>query len=94
MCTSFSCSFYCYYTEKYLRDVLQERFDTKKSLPPITKWREELTAKTAESAALYQEYKMLRDETAKVKKIRRSVMEILHTETPERTRQKSGGVEL
>ncbi|GAA4654903.1 hypothetical protein GCM10023142_20410 [Anaerocolumna aminovalerica] len=52
-----------------------------------------MTAKTAESAALYQEYKMLRDETAKVKKIRRS-MEILHTETPERTRQKSGGVEL
>ena len=53
--------------EKYLRDVLQERFDPKK-FPPITKWREELSIKTAESAALYREYKTLRDETVKLEK--------------------------
>jgi len=80
--------------EKYLHDVLQNRFDPKKSLPPITKWREELIAKTAESATLYREYKTLRDETAKVEKIKLSVSEILHSEEPKRTPQKSRGMEL
>ena len=79
--------------EKYLRDVLQGRFDPKK-LPPITKWREELADKTAESAALYQEYKTLKDETAKVEKIKRSVADILHSDEPRQARQKSRGMEL
>jgi len=78
--------------EKYLRDVLQDRFDPKKS-PPITKWREELAAKTSESAALYQEYKTLRDEILKVEKIKRSVAEILHSDEPKRIPQKSRGME-
>jgi len=50
--------------EQYLRDVLQERFDPNK-LPPITKWREELVAKTAEKDALYTEYYALKDEPRK-----------------------------
>ena len=79
--------------EKYLRDVLQDRFDPKK-LPPITKWRDELATKTAESAALYQEYKTLREETAKVEKIKRSVEDILHSEKPKQVRQKLRGMEL
>ena len=67
--------------EQYLRDVLQERFDQKK-LPPITKWTEELTAKTAKREAMYREYQTLRDETTKLEQIRRSVTEILHSDTP------------
>ena len=78
--------------EKYLRDLLQSRFNPKKS-PPITKWQEELTAKTAESAALYRDYKKLKDETAKVEKIQRSIKDILHSDEPERAPQKSRGAE-
>jgi hypothetical protein len=74
--------------EKYLRDVLQGRFDPKK-LPPITKWREELTTKTAEKEKLYQEYSILKEETAKVEKIKRSIAEILHSETPEQTTERT-----
>ena len=81
--------------EKYLRDVLQARFDPKK-LPPITKWREELAAKTAEKDALYREYVALKDGTAKVERIKRSVAEIIkgETEAPKRTPKKSLDVEL
>ena len=79
--------------EKYLRDVLQARFDPKKQ-PPITKWREELSAKTAEKDSLYREYYALKDETHKVEKIRASVKEIMQAETPKRTPQKSWDMEL
>ena len=79
--------------EKYLRDVLQERFDLKK-LPPISKWRDELTEKTTEKNTLYREYHSLKDETARVEKIKRSVTEILRGETPERAPQKSRGMEI
>ncbi len=48
--------------EKYLRGVLQGRFDPKK-LPPITKWREELAAKTAKRDVLYRENDALKNET-------------------------------
>ena len=65
--------------EKYLHDVLQKRFDPKK-LPPITMWREELAAKTADKDALYQEYYALKDETAKVENIRKSVEKIIQGE--------------
>lgn len=79
--------------ERYLRDLLQERYDPKK-LPPITKWREELVAKTTESNTLYRDYLVLKDETAKVEKIRRSVGEIMREETAKMIPQKSQGMEL
>jgi hypothetical protein len=79
--------------EQYLRDVLQERFDPNK-LPPIAKWRDEYAAKTAEKDALYREYYKLKDDTAKVEKIQRSVKEILHNEAMEWRQKKSQGVEL
>jgi len=79
--------------EQYLRDVLQERFDPKK-LPPISKWQGELSAKTAEKDSLYQEYLALKDEAYKVEKIRASVKEILHNDSPKQTRQKSWDAEL
>jgi hypothetical protein len=68
--------------EKYLRGVLQGRFDPKK-LPPITMWRQELGTKTSEKNVLNREYTLLKEETAKVEKIKRSVTEILHSETLE-----------
>ena len=79
--------------EKYLRDVLQERFDPKK-LPQITMWREELTTKNAEVNALYREYVKLKDETTKIEKIKRGVADILHSDEPKQTPQKSRGMEL
>ena len=78
--------------EKYLREVLQERFDPKK-LPPIAKWREELSAKTAEKDSLYRKYYTLKDEAHKLEKIRASVREIMQIEVPKRTSQKSWDVE-
>jgi len=79
--------------EQYLRDILQERFDPKK-LPPITVWEKELAEKLATKDALYRDYYALKDEIYKVEKIRAGVKAILHNETPERTVQKSQGVEL
>ena len=83
--------------DKYLRDVLQDRFDLKKS-PPITMWRQELATRTSENDALYREYLALKDETLKVEKIRASVREIMQAELtkaqPEQTPQKSWGAEL
>jgi len=79
--------------EKYLRDVLQSRFDPKK-LPPVTKWREELTAKTAEREGLYREYRSLKDETAKVEKIRRSVHEIVDVETRRAQPTRARGMDI
>ncbi|MDR0292559.1 MAG: hypothetical protein LBH95_00195 [Oscillospiraceae bacterium] len=83
--------------EKYLRGVLQGRFDPKK-LPPITMWRQELGTKTSEKNVLNREYTLLKEETAKVEKIKRSVMEILHSDelvqTTERTTKRPYGMEL
>ena len=79
--------------ERYLRDVLQERYDPKK-LPPISKWRDELSAKTAEMDALNREYHKLKEETQKVEKIQRSVKEILHSDSTARTYRKPLGMNL
>ena len=76
--------------EQYLRDVLQGRFDPKK-LPPITKWRGELAAKSTEKETLYTKYYALKDETAKVEKIQRSVAEIMRAE---RQPTRAQGIEL
>jgi ATP-dependent exoDNAse (exonuclease V) alpha subunit len=69
--------------ERSLRDVLQKRFDPKK-LPPITKWQEELSAKTNEKTALYREYYSLKEKTQKVETIKRTVVDILRSDEPER----------
>jgi hypothetical protein len=76
-----------------LKDVLQERFDPKK-LPPMTKWREELSAKTEERAALNREHTTLKDETRKVEQIQRGVGEILRSETRGQETVKGRGVSL
>jgi hypothetical protein len=75
----------CFYAaERYLRGVLQSRFDPSR-LPPMTKWREERDAKTAECDALFAQYDALKAETHKVEQIKRGVDEILRGETAERT---------
>jgi len=66
--------------EKYLRDVLQERFDDKK-LPPITKWQAEREKLTAVKERLDGEYTKLWHETRAVEKIMRNVDDILREET-------------
>jgi len=60
---------------------------------PDSRWREELATKAAEQDKLYREYVVLKSETAKVEKIKRSVTEILHSETPDRKTQKSRRME-
>ena len=75
--------------------MMHKRYDPNK-LPPITKWREELSAKTAKREKLYRDYETLKTETAKVEKIQRSVKEILHSDEPqtERTATRKRDMEL
>jgi hypothetical protein len=79
--------------ERYLKDVLQERFDPKKQ-PPVAKWREEYATKLAEKDALYREYYAVKEETAKVEQIRRGVTDILRSEAPGRSPKRAQGMEL
>ena len=74
--------------ERYLKPVLNGH--------PLNlkKWREQFAAKTAEKDALYREYNKLKTEAKNVETIQRSVKEILHSNEPERTAQKSRGVAL
>ncbi|MCL2637977.1 MAG: hypothetical protein FWD48_06345 [Oscillospiraceae bacterium] len=73
--------------EKYLKDVLQERFNPKK-LPPVSKWIAEREEKTTEKDKLYQQYKTLKDEVKEVEQIKRSVYDILQEENRERQQRK------
>jgi hypothetical protein len=69
--------------ERYLRNVLQGRFDVKK-LPPMTKWKEERAAKIAEQKALYADYYRLRDEVKNAEAIKRSVEQVTRADEPKR----------
>jgi hypothetical protein len=76
----------CEAAERYLKDVLQARFDPKK-LPPITKWKEERAAKTAEMGRLQQEYLTLKDEIREVEIIRKAAEDIARQiDPPQKTR--------
>ena len=79
--------------DKYMQNVMQDRYDSKK-LPPITKWQEELANKTAMRDSLYQDYYTLKNETAKIEKIKRSVTEIMELEKADKMPQKSQKMEL
>ena len=73
--------------DKYLRGVLQSRFDPAK-LPPIAKWRDELATLVVGKNGLYQDYDRLKTETQKVEQFKRSIVNILHNEQEERLPQK------
>jgi hypothetical protein len=73
--------------ERYLEKVLQNRYDPKK-LPPLTAWKREQTEKTAERAALYQEYHKLKEERQRVEEIKRAARRIFSVE-PQTERPRS-----
>jgi hypothetical protein len=73
----------CEAAERYLKDVLQSRYDPKK-LPPIIKWKEERAEKTTERDALYRQYHKLKDETQRVEEIKRTVDRILKSAEPQK----------
>jgi ATP-dependent exoDNAse (exonuclease V) alpha subunit len=78
--------------DRYLRDVLQERFDPKK-LPPITAWTAERGKLNAEQKQLYSQYHKLKDEVKKVEQVRKGVYEIVREEQHRQQPQKSHGLD-
>jgi hypothetical protein len=73
---------------KYLKDHLNgHKLD-------LDTWKRELGTKTTEKEVLYREYYKLKEETAKVEKIKKSVAEIMQVELRERKPAKSWGMEL
>jgi cell division protein FtsB len=74
--------------ERYLKGVLQSRYDPKK-LPPIKAWTDERTTLTAKRVALNRRYETLKSETQSVEKLKRSVDEIMAPAAPERERPKT-----
>jgi hypothetical protein len=79
--------------ERYLRDVLQARFDTKK-LPPIAKWKEERAAKIAEKTALNSDYYRLREEVKNAEAIRRTVEQLTREDEPRKAKTRSHEIGL
>jgi hypothetical protein len=67
--------------EKYLRGVLQSRYDPKK-LPPITKWQEERETLRKKKGGLNTEYAALKDEIREVEIIRRYAEEVQRAMNP------------
>jgi uncharacterized phage infection (PIP) family protein YhgE len=73
--------------ERYLRNVLQGRFDPAK-LPPITKWKEERTTKSTEQKTLYADYYRLRDEVKNSETIKRTVEQRTRGDEPKQEQRK------
>ena len=78
--------------ERYLRDVLQGRFDPKK-LPPVAKWTAEREQLTAEKKRLNRDYVSLKAEVDEVYKIQRSVKDIMREEIRTAPRTRSQEIE-
>jgi hypothetical protein len=68
--------------EKYLRGVLQLRFDPKK-LPPIVKWRDELKEKQAEKGELDREYYKPKDEIKHAETLKRFAADLMIPDEPQ-----------
>jgi ATP-dependent exoDNAse (exonuclease V) alpha subunit len=72
--------------EKYLKGVLQSRYDPKK-LPPIKAWEKELAEKQAEKQGLYVGYDALKEKVKSAETIRRYAERVMREVEPrERTR--------
>ncbi|MCL2856565.1 MAG: hypothetical protein FWE19_02415 [Oscillospiraceae bacterium] len=78
--------------ERYLRDVLQGRFDPKK-LPPITKWKEKRARLIADKQSLTRDYHALKNEVAEAEKIRHGVYDIMSGERRRDQPDKSKDIE-
>jgi RNA polymerase-interacting CarD/CdnL/TRCF family regulator len=68
--------------ERYLKGVLQARFDIKK-LPPLTKWKAERERLTTEKGILRGEYSRLKDEIKEVEVIRKTAEQIARQIDPQ-----------
>jgi len=79
--------------EKYLKAVLQDRFDPKKAMP-IKMWQEERERLTDEREVLRRELHSLKDEVKETEQIRRSVYEIMREEMPRNEQTKRRDMEL
>jgi hypothetical protein len=79
--------------ERYLRSVMQEHFDPKKS-PPIMKWKAERDKLIAERGKLNLQYNSLKDEVKEAEQIRKSVHSILRSEQRKRQPRRVQEVEL
>jgi len=79
--------------EKYLRDVLRERFDSKR-LPPITAWQAERGKLTIERSKLNRDYIALRNEVTEVDQIRRDVDDFFRAENRREQPHRAQGMEL
>ncbi len=79
--------------ERYLKDVMQERFDPKK-LPPIRKWEAERDKLKAERQQLSHEYDRLKNEVKEVEQIRRNVYSILKEERGREQPNRNHNLEL
>jgi Lon protease-like protein len=66
--------------EKYLRGVLQKRFDPKNI--PVAKWRQERETLAREKGGLNTEYAVLKDRIAEVEHIRKYAEEVQRTINP------------
>jgi len=79
--------------EKYLRDVLQGRFDTKK-LPLVTKWKSEIVKLTAERKLIEADYYKLRDEVKEAEQIRKSIYSIVRAKHQRMQPQRAHEIDL
>ena len=73
--------------EKYLKGVLQSRYDPKK-LPPIKMWQDERAAKIAEKQTLYVGYDALKEKVKSAETIRRYAEQVMRVVEP-KERQRS-----
>jgi hypothetical protein len=78
--------------EKYLKGVLQKRYDPKK-LPPIKKWQDERASKIVEKQAMYVDYHELKDEVKSAEAIRRYAEQVMREVEP-RERKRSYDIGL
>ena len=79
--------------ERYIKEIMQKRYDPKK-LPPITKWKAERETLTAERNLIYREFNSLKDEVKEVEKVKRSVCEVVREdrrrERPQKAKEEYG----
>jgi predicted nucleic acid-binding Zn-ribbon protein len=81
-------------TEKYLKCVLQKRYDPTK-LPPITKWSDELKEKQTAKGELDREYYKLKDEIKHAETLKRFAADLMIPDEPqERQQQKTKTMEV
>ena len=78
--------------ENYLREVMQQHFDPKKS-PPVSKWIAERESKTADQKRLDRQFSEVWHNTAAVEKIKRSIDDILNEGTGERQRRRTQDID-